>query len=120
LQTKVNPRYLSSKVDRFGRMLLDAVDISLLDTLGESGLAVVKFYIDTSLILIDPEKFQEALRSLFAGSDVAPKLVENRIQKNLADLVGQNYSIVVPKEEWKKSFRQFILACRRQFELSKS
>jgi hypothetical protein len=121
-EAKASPHTTSTKrIDGFDGILLRAVDRALFDTLGESGVAVIKFYVDTSLILNDPEKFQGALRNIFTGSEFAPMLFEDRIERYLADSLQQNRSISIPTNEWKeqKTFRQFILACKRQFELAK-
>jgi hypothetical protein len=89
--------------------------------MGTSGATVVKFYIDTSAITKDPELFQESLRRLFVGSDMAPKYLEDKIENFLVDLLQRGHSVTIPSDQWKeKNFRQFILACKRHFEVSKN
>lgn len=110
---------LSSKNKGFDKILLEAVEKALVTILGESGATAIKFYADTSVIVRNPEEFQELLRKLFPGSDAASRLLEDKILRTLVDFL-QSYSITIPTREWKdKAFKQFILACKRQFEVSR-
>jgi hypothetical protein len=110
----------SRRRNSFDSLLLKAVDQALVNTVGESGATVIKFYTDFSIIVRSPEKFQQSLRKLFEGSEYAPRLLEEKIRRALADLLKDCVDPVqIRIEEWKeKSFRNFILACKRQFELS--
>ena len=107
---------LPNRGESFDSILLKAVDIALSGTLGASGAVAVKFYVDTSALLKNPEAFQESLRKLFKGSEYGPNLLEQKIKESLIGLLSQlELSIIRNDELEKKTLRQFIMNCKSLF-----
>lgn len=105
-----------SRVGSFDSILLKAVDVALSNTLGGSGAYAVKFYVDTSAILKNPEAFQESLRKLFKGSEYGPKLLEQKIRESLMDYLQQlDLSLIRDESMEKRSLRQFIMTCKSEY-----
>jgi hypothetical protein len=104
----------------FEFVLMQAVDLALVHTLGDSAAAAVKFYVDTSLICRAPLLFEQSLAKLFGSSQKGQQLLEEKIRSFLVDLLARQHSVHIPTEEWShkqvaKSFAEFIVACRREF-----
>ncbi len=104
----------------FESILMQAVDLALVSTLGDSAAAAVKFYVDTSLICRAPFLFEQSLERLFGSSQKGQQLLEEKIRSFVVDLLARQYSVHISTEEWSrkqvaKSFAEFIVACRREF-----
>jgi hypothetical protein len=102
----------------FDSLLLRALDDALVETVGESGAVAVKFYIDTSSLRLDPQRFEESLGKMFGRSNAGQELIKKKIKRVLARLLEEHYSIKIPVEEWEnggKTFSQFILRCRAEY-----
>ena len=105
----------------FDEILLRALDSALINALGESAAKAVKFYVDTSVIIKDPQVFEELLMKLFSGSNAGSRIIEENIRDSLLRLLEERFSIklLVGKDK-DKGFRQFILDCRAKMNLELS
>jgi hypothetical protein len=70
---------------KFSMVLLKAVDRALVESLGTTSAAVVKFYVDTTTIVKKPSAFLELLRRYFKGAENGPEILEKKIRWTLAD-----------------------------------
>lgn len=73
----------------FNEIVYRAVDSALNEMIGESGAKALKFYVDTSLIVKDPDYYSLQLRKIFNGSESGAQMLERRIAANLSKLVAE-------------------------------
>ncbi len=112
-----------SKKSKFDSLVHEAVDTALVNVLGASGAAAVKFYVDTSLIYDDPEGFSNSLGNFFGSSQQGMSLLEKRIVDSLVDLLQSEYSVSVSdliEGQSQRTLPQLITAFRARFESSSS
>ena len=106
----------------FNEILFKAVDAALNETVGQSGAKALKFYLDSSLIVKNPDYYSQQLRKIFTGSEAGAQIVEKRITRNLSRLIAEkrepaksasqpNYQPVSES----MSFRDSIEACRSSY-----
>ena len=81
----------------FDSLLVKATDGALISTMGVPVAQAMKFYLDVRLISKDIDSFRRQLGRFFAGSQTGSKLVEDKIMRNLAELMGAQ-SALIPKE----------------------
>jgi len=97
----------------FDVLLIKATDGALLTTMGAPVAQAMKFYLDVGLVSKDIDRFRLQLNKFFAGSHTGTKLVEDKIMRNLADLMGAR-SALIPKESM-ADLKSFVENCRSEY-----
>jgi hypothetical protein len=100
-------------LSEFERLLLEATDGALVTTMGEPVARAMKFYLDVGMISKDIDSFRRQLKKFFAGSAAGSKLVEDKIMRNLADLMGAS-SALIPAESM-ADLKSFVENCRAEY-----
>jgi hypothetical protein len=108
------------RVFHFDSILMKAVDMALVNTLGTSATAAIKFYVDTSLICQNPLLFEQSLNKIFGSSEKGQGILEEKIKQYLVEILETQYSVNIPVEEWStrqvgRSFSEFIKACKNVY-----
>jgi hypothetical protein len=105
----------------FNGILLKAVDIALTETMGDSGGRALRFYLDPSVLLKDPELYSLQLRKIFSGSEAGAQMIEKRISTILTKLVLQRIGsgkIQETADKETQDFRTSIEECKKEFLLT--
>ena len=97
----------------FDGLLIKATDRALVSTMGEPVARAIKYYLDVGMISKDIDSFRRQLNKFFAGSAAGSKLVEDKIMRNLADLMGAS-SALIPAESM-ADLKSFVENCRAEY-----
>jgi len=101
------------RIPDFDGLLIKATDRALVSTMGEPVARAIKFYLDVGMISKDIDSFRRQLNRFFAGSAAGSKLVEDKIMRNLAELMGAR-SALIPAESM-ADLKSFIENCRAEY-----
>jgi hypothetical protein len=102
-----------NELSDFNGLLIEAADDALVTTMGEPIARAMKFYLDVDMISKDIDSFRRQLNKFFAGSAGGSKLVEDKIMRNLAELMGAR-SALIPTENM-TDLKSFVENCRAEY-----